>query len=50
MVNYYLNKKMDAMQLSELRKFVGWNTMESSLNNPKLQCFLSVSAYEVTDW
>ena len=46
MVNYYLNKKMDAMQLSELRKFVGWNTMESSLNNPKLQCFLSVSAYE----
>lgn len=46
MVKYYLNKKIDVMQLSELCKFVGWNSMESSLNNPKLQCFLSVSAYE----
>lgn len=46
MINYYLNKKIDMVQLSELRKCVGWNAMEKSLNNPKLQCFLSVSAYE----
>lgn len=46
MVNYYLNKKIDTKQISQLRKSVGCNTMEGSLNNPKLQKFLSVSAYE----
>ena len=46
MVSYYLNKEIDAKQLSELRDSVGWNRMETSLRNPKLQRFLSVSAYE----
>ena len=46
MINYYLNKKIDMMQLSALRKSVGWNAMEKSLSNPKLQCFLSVSAFK----
>ena len=46
MVSYYLNKPIDVNQLSELRKSVGWNRMEASLRNPKLQHFLSISACE----
>ena len=46
MVNYNLNKPIDVNQLSELRKSVGWNRIETSLRNPNLQRFFSVSAYE----
>ena len=46
MVSYYLNKGIDVKQLSELRNSVKWNRMETSLRNPKLQRFLSISAYE----
>ena len=46
MVSYYLNKQIDVKQLSELRNSVEWNRMEASLRNPKLQRYLSISAYE----
>lgn len=46
MVNYYLNKQVDVGQLCELRRSVGWNRMEASLRDPKLQRFLSISAYD----
>ena len=46
MVQYYLDKQIGVTELSELRHSVGWNRMEGSLSDPKLQRFLSVSAYE----
>lgn len=46
MVSYHLNKQVDVEQLCELRRSVGWNRMETSLSDPELQRFLTVSAYE----
>lgn len=46
MIKYYLNRETDIKQICDLRQSVGWNRMEESSNNPNLQHFLSISAYD----
>lgn len=46
MIKYYLNRETDIKQICDLRQSVGWNRMEKSSNNPNLQHFLSINAYD----
>ncbi|WP_426350686.1 hypothetical protein ACPWSR_05435 [Alloiococcus sp. CFN-8] len=45
-MDYRINEKVSALDLSDLRQSIGWNRMESELKNPKLKDFLTIACYE----
>ena len=48
-MDYRINEKVSALDLSDLRQSIGWNRMESELKNPKLKDFLTIACYEKSE-